>query len=185
MEDGWLLPRNPCRIRGAQAENAAERPVLTVAQPFELAEQAGRRPIGNIRKIPSGYRLRFCRYGEMLLVTFASLRSGEATALRRADLDLNNRIVKVRAAYVERSTGELPPTRMSGPSSARMAKTRPKPPRANGTLMARKITNGSGRTREPQQKTSSDLRLSIRAGDGNRTRTISLGICTVRPCHTA
>jgi hypothetical protein len=48
------------RDRGAD-----ERPVLTVAQVFELAEHAGRRPVGNIRKIPGGYRLRFCRHGEM------------------------------------------------------------------------------------------------------------------------
>jgi Phage integrase, N-terminal SAM-like domain len=65
VEDDKLLPRNPCRIRGAGTEDAAERPVLTVAQVFELAGQVGRRPVGNIRKIPGGYRLRFCRQGEM------------------------------------------------------------------------------------------------------------------------
>jgi len=53
VEDDKLLPRNPCRIRGAGTEDAAERPVLTVAQVFELAGQVGRRPIGNIRKIPA------------------------------------------------------------------------------------------------------------------------------------
>ena len=57
VEDDKLLPRNPCRIRGAGTEDAAERPVLTVAQVFELAEQVGRRPVGNIRAIPGGYRL--------------------------------------------------------------------------------------------------------------------------------
>jgi len=36
-----------------------------VAQVFELAEQVGRRPVGNIRKIQGGYRLRFSRHGEM------------------------------------------------------------------------------------------------------------------------
>ncbi len=65
VEDDNLLPRNPCRIRGAGAEEAAERPVLTVAQVFELAEHVGRRPVGNIRQIPGGYRLRFSRHGEM------------------------------------------------------------------------------------------------------------------------
>jgi integrase len=155
VEDDRLLPRNPCRIRGAQAEHTAERPVLTVAQVFELAEQVGRRPVGNIRKITGGYRLRFSRNGEMrtspemygtraeaeralwkmtadgradnthdrrfralvLLATCASLRWGEATALRRSDLDLNNRTVKVRAAYIERSTGEMllgPPKSQAG-----------------------------------------------------------------------
>ena len=43
----------------------------------------------------------------VLLATFASLRWGEATALRRCDLDLNARTVRVRAAYIERSTGEM------------------------------------------------------------------------------
>ena len=155
VEDDKILPRNPCRIRGAGTEDAGERPVLTVAQVFELGEQVGRRPVGNIRKIPTGYRLRFCRHGEMrtspelyatraeaeralwtmagdgradsihdrrfyalvLLATFASLRWGEATALRRCDLDLNARTVRVRAAYVERSTGEMligPPKSKAG-----------------------------------------------------------------------
>jgi integrase len=155
VEDDNLLPRNPCRIRGAGTEDAGERPVLTVAQVFELAEQAGRRPVGNIRKVQGGYRLRFSRHGEMrtspemygsradaeralwkmasdgradctydrryyalvLLATFASLRWGEATALRRCDLDLQAGTVRVRAAYVERSTGEMllgPPKSQAG-----------------------------------------------------------------------
>jgi hypothetical protein len=36
-----------------------------VAQVFELAERVGRRPVGNIRAIPGGHRLRFGRHGEM------------------------------------------------------------------------------------------------------------------------
>jgi integrase len=155
VEDDKLLPRNPCRIRGAGAENAGERPVLTVAQVFELAEQVGRRPVGNIRQIPGAYRLRFGRDGEMrtspevyasraeaeralwkmagdgradchhdrrfyalvLLATFTSLRWGEATALRRCDLDLAAATVRVRSSYVERSTGEMligPPKSKAG-----------------------------------------------------------------------
>jgi integrase len=155
VEDDNLLPRNSCRVRGAGTEDAGERPVLTVAQVFELAEQVGRRPVGNIRQIPGGYRLRFGRHGEMrtspevyasraeaeralwkmagdgradchhdrrfyalvLLATFASLRWGEATALRRCDLDLTAATVRVRASYVERSTGEMligPPKSKAG-----------------------------------------------------------------------
>jgi len=155
VEDDNLLPRNPCRIRGAGTEDAGERPVLTVAQVFELAEQVGRRPVGNIRMIQGGYRLRFSRRGEMrtspemygsradaewalrkmasdgradctyerryyalvLVATFASLRWGEATALRRCDLDLEAGTVRVRAAFVERSTGEMllgPPKSQAG-----------------------------------------------------------------------
>ena len=50
VDEDKILSRNPCRIRGAGDEQAPERPVLTVAQVFELAEQVGRRPVGNIRK---------------------------------------------------------------------------------------------------------------------------------------
>jgi integrase len=156
VEEDKILPRNPCRIHGAGDEDAPERPVLTVAQVFELAERVGRRPVGNIRKaLAGGYRLRFRRHGEMrtspevygtraeaehalwqmaddgqaecnhdrrylalvLLTTFASLRWGEATALRRADLDLSAGTVRVRAAFVERSTGEIllgPPKSKAG-----------------------------------------------------------------------
>ena len=155
-EEDKILPRNPCRIRGAGDEDAAERPVLTVAQVFELAERVGRRPVGNIRALPGGgYRLRFGRQGTMrlspkvhgsradaeqslwkmaedgradwshdrrylalvLLATFSSLRWGELTALRRSDLDLEAGAVRVRAAFVERSTGEIllgPPKSKAG-----------------------------------------------------------------------
>ncbi len=66
VEEDKILPRNPCRVRGAGEERAAERPVLTVAQVFELAERVGRRPVGNVRNLPAGgYRLRFRRNGEM------------------------------------------------------------------------------------------------------------------------
>jgi integrase len=141
VEEDKILPRNPCRIRGAGEERAQERPVLTVAQVFELAELVGRRPVGNVRKLDSGgYRLRFRRDGVMrtapevfpgrqeaertllrlaedgradcdydrryramvLLATFASLRWGEVTALKRCDLDLTAAVVHVRAAYSDR-----------------------------------------------------------------------------------
>ena len=39
--------------------------VLTVTQVFELADRVGMRPVGNIRKTPGGYRLRFARNGVM------------------------------------------------------------------------------------------------------------------------
>ncbi|WP_346742672.1 N-terminal phage integrase SAM-like domain-containing protein [Spongiactinospora sp. TRM90649] len=61
-----IIPRNPCRIRGAGDEHPDERPVLTVAQVFELADRGGRRPVGNVRRLGNGtYRLRFQRHGEM------------------------------------------------------------------------------------------------------------------------
>jgi integrase len=43
----------------------------------------------------------------VLLATFASLRWGEATALRRCDIAVSIGAITVRAAFVERSTGEL------------------------------------------------------------------------------
>ena len=64
VEEDKILARNPCRIRGAGDEDAPERPVLTVAQVFALAELVGRRPVGSIRKLlAAGYRLRFRRHG--------------------------------------------------------------------------------------------------------------------------
>lgn len=55
----------------------------------------------------------------VLLTTFASLRWGEVIALRRCDLDLDldleRRTARVRAAYVERSTGEM----LLGPPKSR------------------------------------------------------------------
>ncbi|GAA3472062.1 tyrosine-type recombinase/integrase [Nonomuraea roseola] len=155
-EDDRIIPRNPCRIRGAGDEQAQERPVLTVAQVYELADRVGRRPIGNVRKIKDrAYRLRFQRHGEMrthpetfltrteaeralwkmstdgradstqdrryramvLLATFASLRWGEVSALRRMDVDLDECAVRIRVAFVERSAGGLvlgPPKSKAG-----------------------------------------------------------------------
>ncbi|MEU0566466.1 site-specific integrase [Nonomuraea sp. NPDC005983] len=155
-EDDGIIAKNPCRIRGAGDEHAEERPVLSVAQIFVLADRVGRRPVGNVRKVKDRvYRLRFQRHGEMrthpevfltrveaeralwkmgrdgradvthdrrframvLLATFASLRWGEVSALRRMDVDLDARTVRVRMAYVERSSGGLvlgPPKSKAG-----------------------------------------------------------------------
>ena len=66
VEEDKILPRNPCRVRGAGEEHAPERPALTVGQVFELAEMVGRHPIGNVRQLSaSGFRLRFRRDGVM------------------------------------------------------------------------------------------------------------------------
>ncbi|MEV0597585.1 site-specific integrase [Nonomuraea cavernae] len=53
----------------------------------------------------------------VLLATFASLRWGEVSALRRMDVDLKTRTARVRVAFVERSTGGLvlgPPKSKAG-----------------------------------------------------------------------
>ncbi len=98
--DDHAIVRNPCRIRGAGDERPAERPVLTVEQVVDLSNA-----------VPSRYR------ALILVATFASLRWGEATALRRCDVDLEHCSVNVRAAFVERSNGSLelgPPKSRAG-----------------------------------------------------------------------
>ena len=98
--DDDILERNPCRIRGAGDEKPAERPVMTLEQVVTLAGQ-----------VPP-------RFGAMILVTtFASLRWGEVSALRRADVDLQTGILIVRATFVERSDGSIelgPPKSRAG-----------------------------------------------------------------------
>lgn len=50
VDEDKVLPANPCRLKGAGGERAPERPVLTVAQVFTLADRIGVRPIGNIHQ---------------------------------------------------------------------------------------------------------------------------------------
>lgn len=98
--DDRIITRNPCRIRGAGDEKPPERPVLTVAQVFGLAALM---KDGRFRAL-------------VLLATFASLRWGEAIALRRCDIDLDGGTVSIRRQYVELS-GELvvgPPKSRAG-----------------------------------------------------------------------
>jgi integrase len=83
--DDELMRRNPCRIKGAGADHSPERQVISVRDIFALAAAID------------------CRYRALvLLAAFGSLRWGELAALRRADLDLSARTVKV-----ERSLSEL------------------------------------------------------------------------------
>jgi integrase len=98
--DDRIIPRNPCRIRGAGDETPEERPVLTVAQVFDMADRMSARRFRAL----------------VLLATFASLRWGEAIALTRNDIDLAARTVSVRRQYVE-LTGQLvlgPPKSQAG-----------------------------------------------------------------------
>ncbi len=77
VDDG-LIKRNPCRIKGADRENSPERPVLSVAQVYALADAVGLRHRALI-----------------LLAAFTSLRWAELAALRPADIDLDARTVRV------------------------------------------------------------------------------------------
>lgn len=109
-DEDEVIPRNPCRIRGAGDEKAGERPVLSIGQVFELAD-----------------RMRDRRFRALvLLATFASLRWGEVIALRRRDLDLEAGVVTVRAAFIERRGEGL----ALGPPKSRAGRRRVSIPRA-------------------------------------------------------
>jgi integrase len=202
VDEDKILPANPCRVKGAGSEQAPERPVLTVAQVFTLADRIGVRPVGNIHKRGQGYRLRYRHQGVMrahpelfpsreeaeralwdllnegradgerdtrfralvLLAAFASLRWGEATALRRCDLDVSAGTVRVRAAFTERSDGQV----ILGPPKSRAGLR-------TVSLPAAILPDRPPTTKAQAGGTVSDLGLRRGAGDENRTRTISLG----------
>ena len=89
VDDG-MIRRNPCRIKGAGQEKSAERPILTVSQVFTLAEAIGP------------------RYQALVLMgAFTSLRWGELCALRRADVYLDVRTVRVGRTLTELQGGGL------------------------------------------------------------------------------
>jgi integrase len=99
VDDG-LIARNPCRIKGAAQETSPERPVLTVVQVYALADAIGPR-----------YR------AMVLLAAFASLRWGELAGLRRCDIDLEARTIRVRRQLTESEQGAAtfgPPKGASG-----------------------------------------------------------------------
>jgi integrase len=82
VEEDKIILRNPCRVRGAGTEQAAERPLLTVKQVFELAGRVGVRPVGNVRKLESGeYRLRY-RMVDRTMRRFLGTFPTRAAALR-------------------------------------------------------------------------------------------------------
>jgi integrase len=83
VDDGRIR-RNPCRIKGASEETSPERPVLSVTQIYTVAEA-----------IDPRYR------ALVLLAAFDSLRWGELAALRRSDVDLRNRTIRVDRQLTE------------------------------------------------------------------------------------
>jgi integrase len=100
VKEDELIRANPCRIPGADSEETPERPVLTLAQVFALAEQ-----------MPAAFR------AMIVLTTFGCLRWGEVTALQRRDLDVVSGTVRVRHAFVEVSGGGVefgPPKSRAG-----------------------------------------------------------------------
>lgn len=88
VDDG-RIPRNPCRIKGADKETPAERPVASVTEVFVLANN-----------VSPHYRV------FVLTAALASLRWGELVGLQRRDLDLDAGLIHVRRAVMERG-GQL------------------------------------------------------------------------------
>jgi hypothetical protein len=77
-----------CRIKGAGQEQSAERPVLTIAEVYALANAIDQR-----------YR------ALVLLGTFASLRWAELAALRPGDIDLESCTIRVERPLIEQLGG--------------------------------------------------------------------------------
>ncbi len=102
LDDG-VIRRNPCRIKGAGQEDSPERPTLTIAQVYALADATEQR-----------YR------ALVLLAMFSSLRWGELGGLRRCDIDLAARTVRVTRQLNEASGGGFefgPPKSRAGKRS--------------------------------------------------------------------
>jgi integrase len=89
-DEDRMVKRNPCRIKGAGEESAAERPVLDVMQIFGLADAISPR-----------YRIL------ILFASFTTLRFGELAALRRRDIDLAAGEVHVRRSQAELKKGKV------------------------------------------------------------------------------
>ena len=78
------IGRNPCQIRGAGIERAAERPIVEAATILDLAAAINPR----LRAL-------------IVLSGFGGLRTGELLALTRRDVDLVHKTVQVRASAAE------------------------------------------------------------------------------------
>ena len=87
VEDG-LLGRNPCVVKGAGTERPAERPVATIEQVYALADA-----------IEPPFR------ALVLTATLTGLRLGELLALRRSNLDLLHKSVRVEEQLQELADG--------------------------------------------------------------------------------
>ncbi|WP_435839014.1 tyrosine-type recombinase/integrase [Streptodolium elevatio] len=88
FEEDELIPRNPCRIKGAGKESAPERPIATVAQVDAMADAMGPR-----------WRLL------VFFAAYCSLRPEEQAELRREDVDVEARSLSITQASPELTTG--------------------------------------------------------------------------------
>ena len=94
VNEDRLLPENPCRMRGYDKEETAERPVGSISAVIALSELIERR-----------YR------ALVLFAAFTGLRWGEIVALRALDLDLEQGTVRVARKFAELQDGR----RVAGP----------------------------------------------------------------------
>jgi integrase len=90
--DDELIRRNPCRIKGAGKESAAERPTATVEQVDAVADAMGPR-----------WRLM------VYIAAYGPARPEEQAAMRRPDVDLEDVGVWIRTAEPELTTGRRAP----------------------------------------------------------------------------
>ena len=88
VKEDRLIAENPCRIRGYDKEDTAERPVGSVSSVVALSEL-----------IDARYR------ALVLFAAFTGLRWGELVALRGCDLDLAQGTVRVARKFAELQNG--------------------------------------------------------------------------------
>lgn len=88
--DDGRIKRNPCRIKGAGQHRTPERPFASVVQVFALAAA-----------VPDRYRVL------ILAAAFTGLRWGELIALRRCDVELFSRVLRVRRSVGQTQVGEI------------------------------------------------------------------------------
>ncbi|MEV0682705.1 tyrosine-type recombinase/integrase [Nocardia sp. NPDC050378] len=84
VDEDKIIPRNPFRVKGADKETSAERPVLSVGQVFALS-----------KAVPDRYRVL------VLMTAFLSLRWGEAAALTRSDITEGAKNVRIGKSLLE------------------------------------------------------------------------------------
>ena len=84
-----VLARSPCRVKGAAAEHASERPTATMAE-LQAAFSA----------TPLKYQ------AALLLAAWCQLRRGEVLGLQRQDIDVDNGLISIRRAWIQLPGGE-------------------------------------------------------------------------------
>jgi integrase len=84
-----MIARNPCNLRGAAVEHSPERPVLTVAE---------------VEAVTDAMEDRYAVL--VLLAAWCGLRVGEARALTRGDIDLEEGLLLIEKSAAELKSGE-------------------------------------------------------------------------------